>query len=36
MLNLFTLYTKNITKCKPVAIKKDLNYYKDFPISTRE
>lgn len=36
MLNLFALFTRNTTKSKPVAIEKDLNYYKDFPVSTRE
>ena len=36
MLNLFGLFTRNTTKSKSVVIEKDLDYYKNFPVSTRE
>jgi hypothetical protein len=35
MLNLFKLNTRT-NKNKPVNIEKDEDYYKDFPVSTRE
>lgn len=36
MLSLFKLNSKKTPKNKPVSIEKDKDYYKDFPVSTRE